>query len=102
MTALVTGSLFLVALIGGFARSFVGNEPNLKRAIYVLTFGPIAVVLGFLSHLTGALDSPRFLFLLAAMLCASYLPFFIGKRLGRPFVEIWQERRDIKLKETFK
>lgn len=93
---------YIIPFIGGFAMAFAGPSVRLERLIYIFTFGPIVLAAIAIILASGAAANPSSLSLIGIGLCLSYLPFFIGKRLGTPFFEIWQERQAHKLKETFK
>jgi len=102
VVALVSLSLFAIALMGGFAMAFVASSKRLKHVVLIVTFGGILSAILALSFANGAIKDPRLLFLAAGGLCGSYIPFFIGRMLGKPFVEIWHEHQNSKLQETFK
>jgi len=102
VVALISLSLFAVALIGGFAMAFAASSKRLKRIVLIVAFGPILSTLLALGFANGAIKDPHFFLLAAVGLCLSYLPFFIGRMLGKHFVEIWQEQQNSKLQETFR
>ena len=88
--------------MGGFAMAFAGSDSKLRFVIYLLAFGPVGIAVSVMVLLSNAASSPFALAMIGIGLCLCYFAFFLGRMLGKPFFEIWRERQDNKLKETFK
>ncbi len=95
-------TVILVGLPGGVAMSFFGNELMRRRLIYVLTFGPVTLTATLLILVSGLANSLPALSIVGAGICATYIFFWLGKTLGKPFAEIRQERAERTLADEFR